>query len=78
MTIKTTIKDGKGRGGEVCVTSRNQLVVAPLDFSTAYNVEADVINTAFNFVPPIAGKRFVITDILLYANKSVGASDAMF
>jgi len=76
MAINTTIKDGKGNGNEACVTNRNQLVVAPLDFSTAYSVEADTINTAFNFVPPEPKKQFVITDILLYANKGVGASDA--
>lgn len=76
MTISTVLRDGKGNGGEACITTRNQLVVAPLDFSTAYPVTANVINTAFNFVPPVASKRFVVTDILLYANKGVGASDA--
>lgn len=76
MTLKTTILDGKGKGAEACVTPRNQLVVAPLDFSIAYNAEASTNNVAVNFVPPLPNKRFVITDILLYANKGVGASDA--
>ena len=76
MTLKINIKDGKGGAGEACVTHRNQLVVAPLDFSTAYAVTASVINTAFNFVGPQSGKQFIITDILLYANKGVGANDA--
>ena len=74
--IDAAITDGKGRGNTACVTSRNQLVVAPLDFSDAYDHEVDTINTAFSFVPPRPDMRFVVTDILLYANKGVGASDA--
>ena len=74
--IDTVLTDGKGAGNKACVTSRNQLVVAPLDFSEAYDQEVDTINTAFSFVPPRPSERFVVTDILLYANKGVGASDA--
>lgn len=76
MTAKVHIKDGSGKGSKAVVTSRGQIVIAPLDFSIAYNAEADTNNVAVNFVPPISRKRFVITNILLYANKGVGASDA--
>ena len=76
MGIKTTIKDGKGNNHEVKVTERNQLVIAPLDFSVLYHVKAEVVNTAYNLIPPLTGKRFVITELVLYANKSVGVSDA--
>ena len=76
MSISTTIKDGWGQDTEACVTSRGQLVVAPLDFSLAYTQVALLNNTAFSFVPPLPGKRFIVTDILLYANKGVGANDA--
>jgi hypothetical protein len=76
MSAKVTIKDGKGNGGEACVTRRNQLIVAPLDFSLIYNVKAELVNTAYNIVPPETGKAFVVTDLIVYANKSVGAADA--
>jgi hypothetical protein len=76
MSIKTIIHDGKGKGSEARVSSRGQLVVAPLDFSTPYNVKAEVINTAYNLVKPKLGWQFIVTDILLYANKNVGAADA--
>jgi len=76
MSIDVKIKDGKGSGSQACVTSRGQLVVAPLSFSTAYAVSATVVNTAYNFIEPVSGKQFVITDILLYANKGVGVADA--
>jgi hypothetical protein len=76
MGIHTGISDGWGTDSKACVTERGQLVVAPLSFSTAYPVTVALINTAYNFVPPVGGRQFVVTDILLYANKGVGASDA--
>ena len=76
MPLDAIIKDGRGTGNKAKVTSQGQLVVAPLDFSSAYAVTASVINTAYNFVGPIAAKQFVITDLLLYADKNVGAGDA--
>lgn len=76
MALKVELVDGGGAGNKACTSSRGELVVNRFDYSIAYNVEADVINTGYNFVPPISGQRFVVTDLLLYANKSVGASDA--
>lgn len=74
--IDVRVLDGGGKGKTAIVTSRGQLVVAPLEFSSAYQVTANVINTAFNFIGPKSGQQFVITDILLYADKNVGATDA--
>lgn len=76
MSIKTTIKDGWGGGTEACVSSRGQLVVAPLDFSTFFQATLGVANTAVNIIPPKAGKRFVITALVFYANRNVGVNDA--
>jgi len=76
MTISTNIEDGSGTSNKACVSSRGQLITGPIEFSAAFTVTANVVDTAFNFVPPIANKRFVLTDILLYANKAVGAGDA--
>ena len=70
------IEDGWGKGVKACVSTRGQLVTAPLEFSTFYNVKAEAAATGYNLVPPKTGKRFVITDIMLYANKNVGAADA--
>lgn len=76
MALTTSITDGHGKGSQVLVTSRGQLVVAPIDFSTAYAVTAAADNTAYNFVTPQTGKRFVITDIILDAGKNVSATTA--
>jgi hypothetical protein len=76
MSIKSEIIDGWGSGQKACVSTRGELVVGKVDYSTSYAIEATAAATAYNFVGPISAKRFVITDILLYANKNVGAGDA--
>ena len=76
MSMNIKIKDGNGLGSEASVTSRGQLVVAPLDFSSPFPGVAGAADTAVNIVEPIAGKAFIITEIILYANKSVGVNDA--
>jgi FlaG/FlaF family flagellin (archaellin) len=76
VALKVIIEDGRGNGSLGRVTTRGELVVNRFDYSTAYNATAGTANTAVNFVGPIASQQFVITDILLYANKNVGAADA--
>lgn len=76
MSIDTRLIDGKGKGHVATVTNKGQLVTAPLSFSEAYTQEVNATATAFNFVGPKEGKQFVITDILLYADKNVGVNDA--
>ena len=71
MSVPFTIL---GKGGMALTTSRGQLVTAPLDYSTPYAVAVIVADTGYNFVSPIAGKRFVITDIILDANKNISAT----
>ncbi len=75
MSIKTAIVDPTC-GNIAMVTRQGQVITAPIAYSGAYNAEANLDDTAFNLVVPIAGKRFVLTDILLYANKGVGVNDA--
>ena len=76
MSLKSKIIDSKKGKYGAQVTRRNQLVVAPLDFSQFYNVKAELVNTAYNLITPKTRKCFVITDVILYANKNVGVSDA--
>lgn len=58
------------------VTQYGQLVTGALAYSTPVAHTMTLTNTAYNFVKPISGKRIVITDILIYANKGVGVNDA--
>jgi len=76
MAGKFLIEDAFGSGVKAKVTSRGQLVTAPLEYSSISTLTMDVINTAYNFYSPIQGKQFVITGILTYADKNVGTGDA--
>ena len=73
--IKTIIKS-TGDGNEAIVTHRGQLVTAPLSFSEAYTATANATATAFVIASAKVGQRFVITDILLDADKNVSANTA--
>ena len=72
--IGTFIKDGGGQGHSVRVTSYGQLVTAPVAYSQASSQKLEVDDTAYNLASPEASNLIVITDILLYANKSVSAT----
>lgn len=77
MTIRTNICDGTGSGREAKVTTRNQLVVGSLDFSTPVQQDLDVINTAFNFFEPQGGNVLIITDIVINATKSASVNGSV-
>lgn len=68
---KGCIADGSGTKNKARVTTRNQLVTAPLEFSNMFNAQAVAANTAYNVVLPKIGKQFIITDLILYGNKDV-------
>jgi hypothetical protein len=74
--MPTKITDGSGSGFIARVSQYGVLATGSLEFSTAYPITASAINTGYNFVPPIADHQFVVTSILLYANKNVGVNDA--
>ena len=57
------------------VTKRGQTVVAPLSYSRFFTNTASVINTAYNLVTPKPGKKFVITDMILSADKGVSGTN---
>ena len=70
MSVFTTIRDRLGKYA-ARVTSLGQLVVAPYDYSEPVSKSLDSINTAFNFIEPLAGHAIVITDIIASADKDV-------
>jgi len=75
MSVPTKLVDPK-TGIAANVTEYGQLVVAPVDYSVPSAVTMGTVNTAYNFISPNAGHGIVITDIILTANKNVGANDA--
>lgn len=75
--IKTTIEGSiNGLSTKAKVSKYGQLITAPLDFSKFYAATASVANTPVELIPPLVNKRFIITSINLYGNRSVGVNDA--
>lgn len=70
------VKDGHGEGHRVKVSSRGQLITAPLDFSSISSIVLDTANVPFNLVPPLNNKQFVVTDLILYGDRNIGVNDA--
>lgn len=75
MSTPVVIQDAK-TGNRATVTRFGQLITAPVDYSTPVAQKLEVINTAYNFIEPSMDQNIVITDIILTANKNVGATDA--
>lgn len=66
-----------GSDGQVARVSRfGQLTVSAVDYSTPVVQSMLLTDTAYNLVEPSQDRSIVITDIILTANKSVGANDA--
>lgn len=60
-----------GSGATAKITKSGELVVAPLSYDEVANQTLDSANTAENFFTPKSQQQFVITTILLNADKSV-------
>ena len=76
MSVNTFLRDGWGKNNFACVTERGQLITAPLDYSRPYTANATVNDQGYTVVLPKTAKRFVITDIILDADKSVSSTTA--
>ena len=76
MSVPINIKDGKGSSYVAQVTELGQLVVAPIAYSEPYTASLTSTNTAFTIAFPKIGCRFVVTDILLDADKNVSGATA--
>ena len=68
MTIEIHIA---AEGNTVRVTPSGELVVAPLHYDETSFKELAEDNTGYNFYEPLPGKQFVITAVLLRADKDV-------
>lgn len=66
---------GSNDGSVAKVTCRNQLVTGALSYSQFYTANAAVINTAYNVVAPKTNKRFVITDMIIAADRGVSSTN---
>jgi len=75
LTIETFIRDGSGHGHNVRVTHTGELVTIRGEYDTATAAVMTVINTAYNLVLPRDNESFIITGIILNADKNVSATN---
>lgn len=66
--------DGTGKKSRAKVTGNGELVTSPIAYDEAEYRALDEINTAYNFYAPTSGKRFVITGLVLKADKQVSST----
>jgi hypothetical protein len=64
-------------GAQAKVTSRGQLIVAPLEFSDPIALTICATCTAFSFFAPRSGKQLVVTDIFIHTNRAIGNCGAI-
>ena len=62
-------------GNKAFVTKRGQLVTTPIAYSQFYLASAVLAATGYNIVLPKAASKFVITDIIITADKNVHATN---
>jgi len=77
MTQPTHIVDGAGSLSRARVNPTGALVTGPLSFSDTTFVEFAVADSAYSLVEPLAGQQFVITGLVLGADKDVGVDGAI-
>ena len=74
--LKVQLWGGK-KNNSPNITGRGQLVTSALSFEQFYLGSTTVDNTAVNVVPPLTNKCFVITAIILSADRSVAVNGAV-
>jgi hypothetical protein len=77
MPLGVRVEDALGTGNMAAITDRCELVVGPRKPSKFYTASAVVNNTAVNIVPPITGKVFIITAIVLSGDRSIATNGAV-
>lgn len=75
MSLKVHLVDS-ATGARAKILQAGEQVVAPRHFSTPVSIKLDVINTASNFASAVAGQKYIITDIVMTADKNV-TTDAL-
>ena len=74
MAIKAQIVGRSGR--IVAVTPNGQLVTSTIQIMSGTFNNMSVIDTAYNFHAPMAGKRFVVTGLIVATSRNVGVNGA--
>lgn len=72
--IDINIKDGSGQGNTVKVTDTGELVTVRGNYDTPKKLSLTSTGTAYNFFGPNGKKNFIITGLIINADKNVTSS----
>jgi len=72
--IDTIITGGRGQSNKAAVSRNGELITAPLSFDMGIRKVLDSTGTAFNHVEPESGRKFIITGLVINADKNVTGS----
>ena len=72
MTDIQLVDDSTGRIAGI--SPYGEVYTAPVAYSTAYYITVDVADTAFEVVPGVSGKQFVMTSMLISSSKTFGTA----
>ena len=75
MTIFVKVHDGAGQGHDARVTHAGELVTVRGNYDQTFQDSMTSINTAYNLVEPRVDNQFIITGIVINADKNVSATD---
>lgn len=64
MTLKSTIKDGRGSGNQAGVSNAGELLAKGFGNVQSNFQTLDSTAVGFNFFPPLSGQMFVITTVM--------------
>jgi hypothetical protein len=77
MAVGMHIQNGRGDGSLALVNEFGELAVGAPQYDSVSSVKLDVVNTAYNLVEARGDAYIIVTGLVLTANKSVGANDAI-
>ena len=75
MALKVNLVDPT-TGSVAKILGAGELTTTARHFSTPVSIKLDTINIAYNFASAVAGQKFIITDIIMTADKNV-TTDAL-
>jgi len=73
--IQVKLNDGTGAGHTVKVTHTGELVTVRGNYDQTFQDSMTSINTAYNLIVPKTANQFIITGIVINADKNVSATD---
>jgi hypothetical protein len=63
--------EGSSNGNRARVSRNGELIVSPLSHDDTSFQNMVLIDTAYNFYTPESGKEFIITSLIVFADKSI-------